>query len=218
MRYILRKFHCKADLMYSMSSFSPSYLFSVTVLRRMTPGRIYNYVCVNWLKWPGNNSQINNGKIWQWWERLVLQIWYSAILRCEQWTPRITTRDDKFSITTTIRSAQAVYKWAPIGAWRYKIRDMYLYRRSRLKIDLLHKINNAPVSYPAMHHFITEICTCVHISVTKWCIVGYPYHALWDLGDGSIAPNKPCRNQVTFTLIRVPDAFLVRVPFTWFDW
>ena len=23
-----------------------------------------------------------------------------------------------------------------------------------------------------MHHFVTEMCTQVHISVTKWCVVG----------------------------------------------
>ena len=27
--------------------------------------------------------------------------------------------------------------------------------------------------HPTMHHFVTKMCTCVHISVTKWCIVGY---------------------------------------------
>ena len=27
----------------------------------------------------------------------------------------------------------------------------------------------------------------VHISVTKWCIVGYLFHTLWDLRDGSIS-------------------------------
>ena len=37
-----------------------------------------------------------------------------------------------------------------------------------------------------MHHFVTEMCTCVHISVTKWCIVGYDTGTLWDLWDGSI--------------------------------
>ena len=37
-----------------------------------------------------------------------------------------------------------------------------------------------------MHHFVTEICTRVHISVTKWCILGYLSNALWDLWDGSI--------------------------------
>ena len=40
---------------------------------------------------------------------------------------------------------------------------------------------------PAMHHFVTEMCMCahMHISVTKWCIVGYFSDALWDLWDGS---------------------------------
>ena len=37
-----------------------------------------------------------------------------------------------------------------------------------------------------MHRFVTEMCTFVHISVTKWCIVGYLSDALWDLWDGSI--------------------------------
>ena len=31
-----------------------------------------------------------------------------------------------------------------------------------------------------MHHFVMEMCTDVHISVTKWCIVGYGTGALWD--------------------------------------
>ena len=39
-------------------------------------------------------------------------------------------------------------------------------------------------NYPPMHHFVTEMCTDVHISVTKWCIVGYG--TLWDLCDRSI--------------------------------
>ena len=41
-------------------------------------------------------------------------------------------------------------------------------------------------TYPTMHHFVTEMCTHVHISVTKWCIVGYGIGALWDLWDGYI--------------------------------
>ena len=32
-----------------------------------------------------------------------------------------------------------------------------------------------------MHRFVTEMCTHVHISVTKWCIVGYGTGASWDL-------------------------------------
>ena len=35
---------------------------------------------------------------------------------------------------------------------------------------LSHKSHNTPVSYPTMHHFVTKMCTCVHISVTKWCV------------------------------------------------
>ena len=44
-------------------------------------------------------------------------------------------------------------------------------------IDLCHKSHNAPVSYPTMHHFGTEM----YISVPKWWIVGYGTGALWNL-------------------------------------
>ena len=39
--------------------------------------------------------------------------------------------------------------------------------------DLSHKSHNAPE-----HHLVTEMCTHVLISVTKWCIVGYGTGAL----------------------------------------
>ena len=57
-------------------------------------------------------------------------------------------------------------------------------------IDLLQKSHNTPVLYPTMHHFVTEMCTCVHISVTKWCILGYLSRALWNLWDGYIDIRK----------------------------
>ena len=50
------------------------------------------------------------------------------------------------------------------------------------RIDLSHKSQNAPVPYPTMHHSVTKMYTCVHISVTKWCIVGYLFDALWEMG------------------------------------
>ena len=53
-------------------------------------------------------------------------------------------------------------------------------------IDLLHKSHDAPVLYSTMHHFVAEMCICVHISVTTWCIVEYLPDALWDLGHESI--------------------------------
>ena len=57
-------------------------------------------------------------------------------------------------------------------------------------IDLLHKTPQC-TSLPTMLHFETEICTCVHISVTKWYIVGYWSDALWDMWDGSISSDSP---------------------------
>ena len=44
-----------------------------------------------------------------------------------------------------------------------------------------HKFHNASDNYPTTHHFVTEMCTHVHISVTEWRIVGYGTGALWDL-------------------------------------
>ena len=52
-------------------------------------------------------------------------------------------------------------------------------------IDLIRKSHNAPIPYLIIHQFVTEMCTCVHISVTKWCIVVHLFNALWDLWDGS---------------------------------
>ena len=47
-------------------------------------------------------------------------------------------------------------------------------------IDPFHKSHNASYIYTIMHHFVTEMCTHVHIFVTKWCIVGDRTGALWD--------------------------------------
>ena len=38
---------------------------------------------------------------------------------------------------------------------------------------MLHKSHDGPIPYPAMQHSVREMWTCVHISVTKCCIVGY---------------------------------------------
>ena len=50
--------------------------------------------------------------------------------------------------------------------------------RLGMVLDPSHKSHNASGKYP----------THVHISVTKWCIVGYGSDALWDLGNRSIVP------------------------------
>ena len=40
-----------------------------------------------------------------------------------------------------------------------------------MPINPSHKSHNALGKYPTMHHFVSEMCIYVHISVTKWCIV-----------------------------------------------
>ena len=44
-----------------------------------------------------------------------------------------------------------------------------------------HKFHSASDIYPTMHHFVTEMCTHVHISVTNWCNVGCGTDAFWDM-------------------------------------
>ena len=53
-------------------------------------------------------------------------------------------------------------------------------------IDPSHKSHNASDKYPTMQHFVTEMCTHVHISVTKCCIMGYDTDAFWDLWNRAI--------------------------------
>ena len=50
-------------------------------------------------------------------------------------------------------------------------------------LDPSHKSHIALEKYPTMHHFVTEMCTHVHISATKLCIVGYGTGTLLDLCD-----------------------------------
>ena len=33
-------------------------------------------------------------------------------------------------------------------------------------------------SHPTRPHFVAEICTCVHISLMEWCIVGYLHYGI----------------------------------------
>ena len=53
-------------------------------------------------------------------------------------------------------------------------------------IDLLHKSHNAPIPYPIMHHFVTEMCMCahfcykmVHCGIFDVCIVGFMRWVYW---------------------------------------
>ena len=52
-----------------------------------------------------------------------------------------------------------------------------------------------------MYHFVTKMCTRVHISVTMWCLSGYGTGAFWDLWEWSNMHNfewmKPCQTMKT---------------------
>ena len=75
------------------------------------------------------------------------------------------------------------------NSFKFKSRS---YSISMLAIDPSHKYHNASKKCPNMHHFLTEMCTHVHISFNKRCIVGYRTGALWALYDRSIASrNNP---------------------------
>ena len=79
------------------------------------------------------------------------------------------------------------------------------------------KIINRPISQIPQcirNHFATEICTHVHIYVTKWCIMGYGVGALWDLGQLNayesrcfLEPNITCRLQQACTTTHGTAAF-----------
>ena len=69
--------------------------------------------------------------------------------------------------------------------WNY-VWILLQWRTRAATIYLSHKSDNAPVPYPTMHYFVTEMYAHVHISVTKWCIAGYGTGALWDLCNMSL--------------------------------
>ena len=51
-------------------------------------------------------------------------------------------------------------------------------KHQRPVMDPSHKSHNASGKCHTVHRVVTEMCTDVHISVTKWCIVGYGTCAL----------------------------------------
>ena len=84
-------------------------------------------------------------------------------------------------------SSKLVQATAPAGTCYYQNQRWFsittICTNTCMPIDPSHKSHNAPVLYPTIYHFVTEMCTCVHISVTKWCIVGYLFDTMWDLWD-----------------------------------
>ena len=68
-------------------------------------------------------------------------------------------------------------KWIVVYLWNKRYLNLEswisnLVATFQLLIHLFRKSHNAQIPYITMCHSETEICTRVHISVTKWCIVG----------------------------------------------
>ena len=71
---------------------------------------------------------------------------------------------------------------------QYKLMAWYIFGDPLLDLTLTHlsidpslQIPSASEKYPIMRYFVREVCTHVHISATKWCIVGYETGALRDI-------------------------------------
>ena len=95
------------------------------------------------------------------------------------------TRRPKLASGKKKHSSWILYRWRLSFCWGY-LNPFSCIKGFVFWLDPSHKSQNASMPYPTMHHFVTEMCTHVHISVTKWCIVGYLFDALWDLWDGCI--------------------------------
>ena len=50
---------------------------------------------------------------------------------------------------------------------------IYSFELFYAEIDPSHKSHNTSYKYPKIYHCVTEMCTHAHISVTKWCILGF---------------------------------------------
>ena len=76
-------------------------------------------------------------------------------------------------------------KWRPFGLCHNVLKEKLIYGDlvtpiGGVPIDPTHSSHNPPVSYPTMHHFVTEMCTCVvhcgifvwvvHCGIFVWCI------------------------------------------------
>ena len=74
-----------------------------------------------------------------------------------------------------------------------------------------HKCHSALHRCPTMHRIVKEMCTCVHISVTKWCILGHGSGASQDLCNRSIKSND-ADNYVGFQAVFQRGGFQLSAP------
>ena len=105
------------------------------------------------------------------------------ILFCNSWIHNLTIKWAKL-IWGSVHPCGNKYLWriAPRLWSIWPANAIIRFQRGTSRaVELLYKSHNTPVPYPTMQHFVTEMCSCVHRSVTKWRFVGYLSDALWDL-------------------------------------
>ena len=56
--------------------------------------------------------------------------------------------------------------------------DPVIMRPNCVHVNLLHKSHNAPVPYPTIHHFLTEMCTCVQPDLSDLPPIGMSMRTL----------------------------------------
>ena len=96
-----------------------------------------------------------------------------------RWTPCTRASDEEFwcvlfALRLNKRLNKQSWGWwfetPSCPLWRHcnaRGRTYMLQTIPAMSVWWLHKSQNVPVPYPTMHHFVTGMCTCVHVSVTK---------------------------------------------------
>ena len=150
---------------------------------------------------------------WNPWWRHQMETFSASLARCEGNSPAIGEFPSQRPVTRSFDVFFDLNKRSskPSTSWWFEMTSRSLLRHSNAKPNdsvwissasdhdwfvkgcsnivqiwfRLQQSQNAPVPYTTMHHFVTEMCTGVHISVTQRCIVGYWSYSFWDLWDGS---------------------------------
>ena len=76
---------------------------------------------------------------------------------------------NRFSIRLVIERSRSISSYVLANILLWMCWRCLISRCVMVMPDLLPKSHNAPLPYPTMHHFVTGMCTRVHVSVIKMC-------------------------------------------------
>ena len=103
-----------------------------------------------------------------------------------------------------------------LSQWTHSGSNGDLFSGDLAIIDPSYKSHNASDKYATMHHFVTEMCTSVPISVTKRGIVVYRTGVCWNLCERFIKTLGPRQNGRHFADEIFGSIFLCE-KFFWFQ-